>query len=279
MEIRPCQLNIEITAQCNANCIVCSQNLIERRNKYLSFDEILSIIDQGYKLGFKSIHPHVYGEPTLHHKYSEILYEIKNRYPDSMIVEFTNGFGLNNPKILDAILNTVDYLVISIDGASDEIMRKIRPGLDPIKIREGVKELFRRRKESDNKKPFISIRMIKMAENEHEINIYNNSWSQYCDHTGIVPLLPRRCQLKYNINLIKRNNRCCHRIFDSATISVNKNAVICCEDWNEDVILGNLNDSSLKDIWLGEEFNSIRKKHLNGYVNNIPICRDCNYNI
>jgi len=274
-EAKARMLSIEITSQCTSRCIMCPHDVLDRKNKHMPLNDILSIIDSAYDIGIREIHPHLFGEPTMHPRYAELLYTVRDKYPDIKIVAYTNGYGLHNDKINEVILNTVDRIVISIDGATDNTMKKIRPGLDSIKIREGVRKLHENRNKNNKNKPTVTIRMTKMPENIHEVNIYKDKWKLYCDNIMMTYL--------QNFHGFKelpspiRNNLPCDRIFYAVVVTVNKNVVLCCDDYKEEVILGNLDNNFLKNIWYGEKAEQIRKLHIDKNISLIPMCSKCTY--
>jgi radical SAM protein with 4Fe4S-binding SPASM domain len=49
----------------------------------------------------------------------------------------------------------------------------------------------------------------------------------------------------------------------------------CCIDSNRDLIMGNIRKDSIKEIWKNEAYQDIRKKHLDGMIDEVPTCRKC----
>jgi radical SAM protein with 4Fe4S-binding SPASM domain len=243
-----------------------------RQDMDLSVEEIIGIVDQASAIGIESIHPHLFGEPTNHPFYSDVLYSIRQRHPRLSIIQYTNGQTLHKEDILAAILDNVDTLVISIDGATNSTMVEARPGIDPDKIRFGVKRLYSARSQS---KPLITIRMTEMPLNSHEIHLYKTTWQPFCDHIQIAYLQNFRGSKLFNCKI--RSALPCDRVFHSIVVTANQNVVLCCDDFKEDMILGNLRDMPLRDIWFGARAKSIRRLHLLGNSNQIPMCGDCTY--
>ena len=46
------------------------------------------------------------------------------------------------------------------------------------------------------------------------------------------------------------------------TIKSNGEAAMCMEDFNNEIILGDVNNQTLKEIWDGEEYKSFRMAHI-----------------
>ena len=46
-----------------------------------------------------------------------------------------------------------------------------------------------------------------------------------------------------------------------SSVKSNGDATMCMEDFNNEIVFGNVNNSSLKDIWNGKEYIQFRKDH------------------
>ena len=49
----------------------------------------------------------------------------------------------------------------------------------------------------------------------------------------------------------------------------------CCLDSNREMVMGNIKENSIKDIWKNELYQDMRKKHLAGKIDEIPTCKKC----
>ena len=56
----------------------------------------------------------------------------------------------------------------------------------------------------------------------------------------------------------------------------NGDVVLCCDDWNHQVILGNLKKERIEEIWFGNRLKAIRELHKKGEFDKISICSGCN---
>ena len=52
--------------------------------------------------------------------------------------------------------------------------------------------------------------------------------------------------------------------------------VLCCEDWNEEYVVGDFNTQTLSEIWHGERFAEVRRKHVAKMGHEISLCGRCN---
>ena len=61
----------------------------------------------------------------------------------------------------------------------------------------------------------------------------------------------------------------CENPFKHVTIDANGDVNFCCPDWNHFYSIGNLNESSFSEIWVGEKAQIFRKQF---FENNFHIC-------
>jgi radical SAM protein with 4Fe4S-binding SPASM domain len=58
------------------------------------------------------------------------------------------------------------------------------------------------------------------------------------------------------------------------TINWDGSVVPCCLDYEGEIILGNVKNQTLKEIWLGDGFKQFRKKLLKD-INSVDMCKKC----
>jgi MoaA/NifB/PqqE/SkfB family radical SAM enzyme len=264
-------VSIEITTRCTAHCAVCPRDGIERKDRDMPVPVVLEVVRQAHALGARTVHPHLFGEPTLHPHYIDILEEIHAEFPDIRIVQYTNGSTLHDIRIRNAVLQHVAALVISVDGATDAVMRTTRPGLDPVLVAEGI-EALHYGKEGNG--PTVTIRMTRLPVNARTECAYRQRWKPFCDRLSFQNL-----QGYHGRDPEPKRRGCepCDRIFTCAVVHVNGNVVLCCDDYDGEVVLGNIQDATLAELWGGEGLTKIRELHLGGYSHVIDMCGQCSY--
>lgn len=67
----------------------------------------------------------------------------------------------------------------------------------------------------------------------------------------------------------------CDRPMDQAVINSNGNVLICCRDWQEQNVLGNVYENTLLEIWQGKEMKKIQEFISNKQYNLVKCCSDC----
>ena len=67
----------------------------------------------------------------------------------------------------------------------------------------------------------------------------------------------------------------CDRPMDQAVILSNGNMVICCRDWEEKSVVGNVYNNTIKEVWQGEKMKEYQTKIANKDYCNVCVCNDC----
>jgi len=271
-------LSLEMSTKCTADCYICPRRMIERKDREMPIEDIFRITREACEMGVRRISPHLWGEPTMHSRYVEILHYfkgLKREYPDVAFLEYTNGSGWGDIEVCRAQQDVFDKIVVSIDGADHKTMRENRPGLDPAVIDENVKGFMDLRERRGLEKPLVYLRMTVMPRTEGQEEAYRKKWLPYVDEVAFLPLQNFDESLVEEVDL--REGRPCDRLFYQIVVTVNKNVVLCCSDYNELFILGNLGDHTLRDLWFGGKMGAVRRLHLEGRSAEVPLCRACTY--
>jgi MoaA/NifB/PqqE/SkfB family radical SAM enzyme len=71
--------------------------------------------------------------------------------------------------------------------------------------------------------------------------------------------------------------RSCDRPFSGLTINAKGQAVLCCSDMYSDVVMGDVRDQRLEEIWAGEGFENYRKKLKESGRAGLKLCEGCSY--
>lgn len=59
------------------------------------------------------------------------------------------------------------------------------------------------------------------------------------------------------------------------TILVNGDVALCCFDYEGKVILENVRNSTIKEIWNGEKLRNVRESLKNREFEKLPLCANC----
>lgn len=282
----PTTLSIEITNICNAKCWFCPQPLSTRKKGYMDFSLYCRIMDEvslnARKV--KSIALFMDGEPTLHKELLKFLsyaheLEIENIYLSSNMEFFSPQ--LTN-SILDANLGkTLQYVICSLDGATEQTYSKNRIGVDFRKAVYNTEYLIEQRNLRKQIYPRIFSRLLVSDLTKDELAKFKKYWKGKADKTLCYKMHNWGGQIT-DARMSVSNNGSefipCYFPFSQFAIQYDGTVRLCCVDANSSIIIGDTNKQSIKQIWNNEAINEIRKCHLNREIDKTPsICADCSY--
>jgi MoaA/NifB/PqqE/SkfB family radical SAM enzyme len=291
---RPESINVEITAACDARCIHCPRLDMDRPMKPMAMGLFQKLIEEAVALGVPYICPNGFGEictipvPELA-KYFDCLAATKGG-PKWVIN--TNGNRMNEERCALFIKHAVKLVNITIDGATAATAEAIRVKLNFDRIETNIKNLLAMRNIAGRRYPKVRVGMIAMPQTIPEIDPFVKRWTGVADFVGLggfssrlssvveSPSPARQELVQIDPAPAKAAHRpkvaACVLPFRDLNIWADGKAVLCCEDWNEEHIVGDVTVQSLKEIWMGPQLTEVRRRHLAKLGHNIDICAKCN---
>jgi len=263
-------LSLEITTHCNGRCIICPSKDLPRRDRHMDVEPALEVVEQAVRLGVRQVHPHLVGEPTLHPDYPRLVESIKARHPGVRVKTYTNGSRLLDDEVRDAVARHVDSLVVSIDGATPETMRRTRPGVPPEAVVEGLARLH-----AMDPRPHVAVRCTAMDANAHELERFEEAWRSRCDDIVVMGLTDYFGYLP--VTRPRRGTWGCRRVFEEVTVTVDGDVIPCCQDVFATVRYGNVGSKALAEVLRGETATALSRLHEEDRAGEIPLCADCTY--
>jgi len=281
----PEAFSIETVNICNAKCWFCPQPDHIRKKGYMNFETYKKLIDEisiNHK-NVKSIALFMDGEPTLHKeliiflKYAKEK-KIKNIYLSSNM-EFFNE-KLINQIFEHKLAGTLKYVIASLDGVSETTHQKNRIGVNTKKAYDNTNLLLKKRKENYAIYPWVFPRMLLNETNKHEEKDFFRYWKDKSDK--VLTTFMHNWGGQIDDTLIHQNkdpfSSVCYFPFSQCFVQLDGTVRICCLDVNGKEIFGNINNSSIKEIWNNSDFTELRKNLLSNDKKKLPeICRECTY--
>jgi len=166
----PTHLFIDVTNICNLRCTLCPTGVgAPGRKKGIMPLETFKRIVREMQRYLISIDLFNWGEPLLNKQvYDMIRYAHRHHIVTSVSTNF-NYFSDESAE--DLISSGLDFLILSIDGASQETYEQYRVGGDFQKVINNIKILVERKRKLGSKHPFICWQFLVMRHNEHEVEI------------------------------------------------------------------------------------------------------------
>jgi len=288
----PISVTFEPTTSCNLRCPECPSGKREftRPTGMLENDFFRSTLDEISKQITYLIF-YFQGEPYLNPKFLEMVSyaNTKNIYTATS----TNAHYLNDTNARKTVESGLDRLIISIDGTTQETYEQYRIGGDLKKVIEGTKNIIKWKKELKSKTPHVIFQFLVVKPNEHqikdvevlakelgvdEVRFKTAQMYDYVNGNALIPTIEKysRYQLKtdgtYGIKNEMLNH--CWRLWYSTVITWDGLVVPCCFDKDAKHQLGDLKNTSFKQLWKDEAYNNFRASVLRSR-SEIDICKNC----
>jgi len=277
----PTHLVIENTNACNSNCIMCAHSKMKRKIGSMNMNLFKKIIDEygKYEKGYVSIQG--FGEPLI-----DPLFDKRVKYAKKSgikkVITNTNASLLNEKKAKKILNSGLDEIFINLDGFHKETYENIRRNLKFDVVTNNIIRFLELRDELGLKKPIVNLDFILLEKNKFEVNQFVNKWKNKVDNICISSVYDWIDQTQ-NISVDNFHTICntikrppCRLLWTELVVSWNGEVPLCCRDYDNNIVLGNLRNQTIKDVWTGEKIEKIRQSHLNGNFE-IPLCKDCNY--
>lgn len=274
----PAVLVIEPTNRCNMRCVMCPQ---EQQLQVGDMSvEVLECIVNQLTQSVKYIQFYFVGEPTLHPTLPEMI-ELIKRNSSAKVEVSTNLVALRRRECAERFLiSGVDRVLCCIEGFSEvshKALRKTGSFSHACNTVHMLADIKRRRRLLVD----IIVKCIETVHNQGEISDFTaywqsvhgvtpsvtwmNTWAASMPHLGSIGV-------HGGPNALYHRSPCAE-IWNKMVIRWNGTVVICCHDWSSQVPLGQIQSSTLLEIWNGHIINGIRKEHLNGKFSGI--CWQC----
>ncbi len=275
----PVELILEITNNCNLECIMCPRVNMKRPVGSMDIELFKSIIDQ-----IKNHIELVYlsgglGEPTMHRKLKEMIEYAKKQ---NVRIGISTNATLLSEKIANDILEAKpDILLLSLDGATKETHEKIRVGSKFEKTMANVEKFLELKANKKANLPYTVVQMVYMPENQSEADAFKNKWKKF---KSVNDIRMKKFLHLQGANYFPDSNGeikmtpkepSCVLPWRQLSISWDGKLSICCRDLEFTTIIGELKANTISELWNSEKMKEFRKKLSSGKKNEIPICKGC----
>lgn len=280
----PSVIQLQTTSACNSKCTCCPYHLLQKNQpiRFMSDELYQKIIDECAEHRIGKISLYLFNEPLMDKKIIDRLNYAKLKNPNARIQLSTNAGLLINERA-SQIANAVDYLYISVQGGITDKKKyeetmSLRHDITYKNIMRlvGVVGSGNFKLKLNN----IAINNVIPFDNLTAMEKEKKFWSQL----GIVRLnLGGFSTWANKIN--RRDDNYCktirgcslkHRPLSHIHVVENGDVVLCCRDWERKYILGNIEQSSLFDIWNNMQYRDLVEKiYLGKNAHDNFICYRC----
>lgn len=282
--IDPCNL-------CNFKCRFCAMQSTTEKQKYtkqmMPYELFCKIIDDigEFPDKLKVLRINGQGEPLLNPDFCKMVAYAKNKQVADWIETITNGSCLSptlNQNLADSGINRIR---ISIESLSSEGYKDIaNANLDFDKFIDNIRDLHQR----CEGKTEVYIKIVDAAvPTQEDKDRFYKIFEDICDRIFIdrvIPLWSDFEEINEHFEIKKDNGihgqkikkiMICPYPFYSLIINADGEVTVCCADWKRKLMLGNLRDISLKQIWNGDLLHKFWIDLASKRKNSYEMCRKC----
>lgn len=273
----PFRVMIENTNICGADCIFCPHRFMKREKGIMELELSKKIIDECKALGIEYVTIYGFGEPLLDPHFFERIKYAKSK-GISRVTTNTNAGYLNDDNVKKILESRLDEIYISFDAATEEVYKKIRPGLEFSMVEKNILSLVKAKAKSKTNKPEIILSFVESSLNTREVDKYIRKWKDKVDHISISLIHNWTGDIEFEESSNEGRRDPCRLLWTDMVISWNGDVPLCCNDYENKVLLGNINERSIQEIWSGLQLEQIRQWHLEKDFTKSLICKNCKYN-
>lgn len=276
----PYILQIQTRTGCNGGCIFCPYtSSVEHVPKGTMSDDLFKkiILEIAKYRKTRRISPYLMNEPFLDTKLLERSRYIKQTIPNSRITVTTNGSKFY-PELVDELMkdNPFHHIFISMQGIEKEPYENtMRGSLKFEETKRNVEYLIQKRNQLC---PELKITVTMVKTNLIDVDKAVNYWKSLGVNSKYTALENRGENntffYKLNPNKSIRFNHCT-RLFKQAYILFNGDMVLCCTDYFKTMVLGNVAESSIYEVWNSLHAIKIRQDFIRGDFSENPLCASC----
>ena len=283
----PLSVDVELANGCNFRCIMCQQStewLDKKDEHFMDWSTLKLVVDECKRLGVYSMKVNWRGESTLDPECGKKVCYLK----DSGIHEVqmnTNASKLDNNELVNDLMRGLDRIIFSCDGMSPETYNKIRRGGNFNVFLKNVTRFRRLRDEKDARLPWwhtrrglpvIRLNMAIMEQNHHEVDDIKVLFRGICDEVFFNAVYrPQDAKVEHNKGQHRTSKRKgCPQIYQRLIVDTQGNVMPCCVDYQEKLVMGNVNEKSLSDMW-NKRGAALRSVHESHKARQLPGCVGC----
>jgi len=291
---QPIIYNIETTNACNMRCAMCPRTTkMTRPVETMSFDLFGRIISQvrphpeerwdawkkfvRAKYGIREddmsenhfylyiipqvIQLHGYGDPLLDTNMPEYVKLLKAKGFRSYFS--CNPANINLDKTIKMLENGLDYIKYSIESVDDIIHKQIRGTASNFtdSYRKILQLLEFKKKHQFETTVIITMLDLNRKDQGEEFDRLKNAFKDRDVYIYLKSEDQQWYRKDYHGTKSVHWSEFCQHPWMSMTIKSNGEAVMCMEDYNNEIILGDAKKEYLYDIWNGENYKKFRRDH------------------
>ncbi|WP_089721846.1 radical SAM/SPASM domain-containing protein [Candidatus Entotheonella palauensis] len=265
------RIQIQTVSWCNRSCAFCPSGKFPVDKTFMPLDVYHRVIDQLRDLNFDGrISPYLMNESLLDKRLPDLIAYARKQCPESWIAINTNGDALSESlagRLFEAGLNCMD--VNAYDDTSQyeaylALAERIVERHPEIQLTSGYLD-----------PNFNASDLTRHSKRLHCRDM--SDWTRrFNDKLDIADMTNRSGNVPGATHVAEPFALDCERPFQQMYINHHGEAVLCCNDWRFEVVMGDTAESPLHEIWNNDKYRTYRE-HLQRQDRHLPLCASCDY--
>lgn len=270
----PLHVDIELASICNLKCPMCYTISAEFKTKVnaklMDFELFTRIVDECAAGGVYSIRLSFRGESFLHKRILDCVRYAKQKGIKE-VSTLTNGLRLDEQMFEEMMNAGIDWITISFDGLGETYEQIRRPAKYERAI-EKIANYAKIKAAAGRVKPVIKIQSILPAI-EADSQAFYDVFAPITDMVSANPLIDFHQSKK---DMPKIENFSCPQIYQRLVVGADGLCMMCANDEEGRIIVGDANTQSIHEIWHGEEMTRVRGIHRRcAGTRELDACAEC----
>lgn len=276
----PLYIQIEHSGKCNLRCASCIQGIEPLKADYsrgftpLDIDLYKKVLAEAKRYNCPSISFHNNDEPLL---LSDLETRIKLAKEAGFmdIILVTNATLLTREKAQALLKSGITKMNFSLDGWNAEGYAKVRIGGDFNTVLSNVEYFMAEKKKANQRLPVTRATCVLNKFTCEDMDKFREFWGKRVD---VVEFQDFQAVKGYTESLkpdgaIVNKNFACNAPWQQVVIRANGDILPCCSFYGAGLVVGNIKESSIYELWHSEQMEQIRKELLGNNFN--PVCKTC----
>jgi radical SAM protein with 4Fe4S-binding SPASM domain len=272
----PPHVDLELTNVCDLACEFCETLVMKRKPGMMSLELFKKIIDECDAIGVKSCKINGWGESLLNKQLCNMVDYAKTH--SKLILQFNTNANRLTPKISRRLVSAgLDRLTVSIDGITKETYEKLRVKGSYEDVFRNVHDLLDIKKQLNTNYPHLTVQIIRTTENATEIEPFVEYWKNHADQVTVTNIGITVTESVLRFSLRERSaqgRKACEQPWQRLFVNWNGEVTVCCSDFDGVLAIGNIDETSLLDLWHGEKLTQLRRRHAARDFDGL-ICKTC----
>ncbi len=284
----PYSILVDSSSLCNFECFFCpmcsdkNSTTSQRVPGLMELDLFKKIIDDIEEFGvpIKMLELGMHGEPLINPRLPDMVAYAKEKSYLNRISLVTNGSLLTQERAIPLIEAGLDQLDISVNGTSDEHFNRVTgKQVDFQEYVRNIKYVFEHRQGC-----VITTKAMAECLDEDQKRVFLETFSPICDQIFLEHLVPywpshdiEWPDVQHTMlgDEVFESSEVCPFVFYKMRITSDGKAILCSADWDHKLVVGDLREQSIKEVWESDILFEYQVKFLRGERSEMPFCRDC----